>query len=73
MTKPAYFTLAVAALALPIVQACGTKKPMHVTPVPSNCVILKASDFTKVCKPVNPTTAVCDGVVIHYYCTKAAQ
>lgn len=73
MTKPAYFAVAIASLALPIVLACAPKKPMRVTAVPGNCVILKASDFTKVCKPVNPTTAICDGVVVHFYCVEAHQ
>ena len=73
MTKPAYFglTLTVLALPLPLLITAGChKKPVRVTPVPVNCIVLKATDFTKICKPMNATTALCDGVVIHYYCTK---
>lgn len=67
--KSASFVV-IAALML---SGCTAKKPVKFNVIPTNCVNVRITDFTKICKPMSPTSAVCDGVIVRYYCTSVKK
>lgn len=49
---------------------CGAPKKRVQVEVPASCASVKITDFTKPCQPINSTSAVCNGVIIHMSCVR---